>query len=127
MRLTRVADIFSPGWRVFRSCVASQTGTLDESILQHSKSASPLFIHCTGAIPANERRVDAVFVAVSTGGTLAGMGRFFREKSPATRMIGVDAKGSVVFGGQLVNAGSPVSVQRNNQTLLPATLTKSTC
>jgi 2,3-diaminopropionate biosynthesis protein SbnA len=43
-------------------------------------------------------KVDALFIAVSTGGTLAGVGRFFRETSPATSIIGVDAHGSVVFG-----------------------------
>lgn len=43
-------------------------------------------------------KIDAIFVAVSTGGTLAGIGQFFREISPITRIIGVDAKGSVVFG-----------------------------
>jgi cysteine synthase A len=42
--------------------------------------------------------VDAVFAPVSTGGTLAGIGSFFREVSPATQIIGVDAHGSVVFG-----------------------------
>jgi N-(2-amino-2-carboxyethyl)-L-glutamate synthase len=42
--------------------------------------------------------VDAIFVAVSTGGTLAGIGRYFREVSCATQVIGVDAVGSVVFG-----------------------------
>ena len=44
-------------------------------------------------------RVDAVFVPVSTGGTLAGLSRYFREVSPTTSMVGVDACGSVVFGG----------------------------
>ena len=43
--------------------------------------------------------VDAVFVAVSTGGTLAGIGRYFREASPHTRIIAVDARGSVALGG----------------------------
>lgn len=43
--------------------------------------------------------VDAVFVPVSTGGTLAGIGRFFQEVSPQTRVIGVDARGSIAFGG----------------------------
>jgi cysteine synthase A len=43
-------------------------------------------------------QVDAIFVAVSTGGTLAGIGRYFREMSPQTQVIGVDAHGSVVFG-----------------------------
>ncbi len=46
-----------------------------------------------------EQRVDAVFVAVSTGGTLAGIGRYFREASPDTRIIAVDARGSVALGG----------------------------
>lgn len=45
-----------------------------------------------------DEQIDAVFIPVSTGGTLAGVGRFFREVSPATRVIGVDAHGSVVFG-----------------------------
>ncbi|MBV9228235.1 MAG: pyridoxal-phosphate dependent enzyme, partial [Chloroflexi bacterium] len=31
-----------------------------------------------------QKRVDALFLAVSTGGTLAGVGRFFREVSPST-------------------------------------------
>jgi cysteine synthase A len=44
-------------------------------------------------------RVDVVFVAVSTGGTLAGVGRYFRTVSPRTKVVGVDARGSVVFGG----------------------------
>ena len=43
-------------------------------------------------------RLEAIFVPASTGGTLAGIGRYLREVSPATRVIGVDACGSVVFG-----------------------------
>ncbi|MBV9104846.1 MAG: pyridoxal-phosphate dependent enzyme, partial [Verrucomicrobia bacterium] len=43
-------------------------------------------------------RLDAIFVAVSTGGTLAGIGRYLREVSPATKIIAVDACGSVIFG-----------------------------
>jgi 2,3-diaminopropionate biosynthesis protein SbnA len=45
-------------------------------------------------------RVDAVLVAVSTGGTLAGTARFFRRASPATRLVAVDASGSVALGGR---------------------------
>lgn len=40
-------------------------------------------------------QVDAIFAPVSTGGTLAGVGRFLHEVSPSTRIIGVDAYGSV--------------------------------
>jgi len=43
--------------------------------------------------------IDAVFVPVSTGGTLAGLARCFRRESPATRIVAVDARGSVALGG----------------------------
>lgn len=42
--------------------------------------------------------VDAIFVPVSTGGTLAGIGHFFRQMNSRTRIIGVDAYGSIIFG-----------------------------
>lgn len=68
---------------------------------QYSNPANPR-IHYTGTGPEIYRqmngKVDAVFVPVSTGGTLAGIGCFLREVSPSTRVIGVDARGSVVFG-----------------------------
>jgi 2,3-diaminopropionate biosynthesis protein SbnA len=44
-------------------------------------------------------RLDAVFVPVSTGGTLAGIARFLRRESPATRIVAVDAYGSTALGG----------------------------
>ncbi len=69
---------------------------------QYSSPANPL-AHYRSTAPEiladMDAQVDVVFVAVSTGGTLAGVGRYFREKSPSTRIVGVDARGSVVFGG----------------------------
>jgi 2,3-diaminopropionate biosynthesis protein SbnA len=44
--------------------------------------------------------LDAVLVPVSTGGTLAGIARFVRGASPSTRIVAVDARGSVALGGQ---------------------------
>lgn len=44
-------------------------------------------------------RVDAVFVPVSTCGTLDGVSRYFRNASPATRIVAVDAVGSVAITG----------------------------
>jgi N-(2-amino-2-carboxyethyl)-L-glutamate synthase len=44
--------------------------------------------------------LDAVFVPVSTGGTLAGIARFLRRESPSTRIVAVDARGSVALGGR---------------------------
>lgn len=43
--------------------------------------------------------LDAVFVAVSTAGTVAGISRRVRERFPHARVIAVDSAGSVVFGG----------------------------
>ena len=69
---------------------------------QYSNTANP-GAHYSGTAPEifqqMERRVDAIFVAVSTGGTLAGIGRFFREASPGTRIVAVDTRGSVALGG----------------------------
>ncbi len=46
------------------------------------------------------RRVGSLFTSISTGGTLAGVSRFFRETSPETRIVAVDAAGSVALGGE---------------------------
>lgn len=60
----------------------------------HFRSTAPeLTEQTTGAL-------DAVFVAVSTGGTLAGIARYLRKATPGVRIVGVDARGSVAFGGE---------------------------
>jgi len=54
--------------------------------------------------------VDAVVVGVGSGGTLTGLGRFFRRASPKTKMVLADPKGSVlaplIETGQMIEAGS---------------------
>lgn len=57
----------------------------------HREGTGPEILRQTGG------GVDAVFVAVSTGGTIAGVSEYLRAASPATMVIGVDAVGSVVF------------------------------
>jgi 2,3-diaminopropionate biosynthesis protein SbnA len=83
--------------RVQELCQRSNTYVWTD---QYANTANP-HIHYASTGPEIYRqmhgKVDAVFVAVSTGGTLAGIGHFFREVSPATCVIGVDARGSVVF------------------------------
>ncbi|WP_406269477.1 cysteine synthase family protein [Streptomyces sp. NBC_00191] len=44
-------------------------------------------------------RLDYLVVAVSTAGQLRGLSEYFRQHSPGTRVVGVDAVGSGVFGG----------------------------
>jgi len=90
--LTRLARV--------REMLAEDPGLLWTN--QYSNAANPE-AHYSGTAPEifrqMEHRVDAIFVAVSTGGTLAGIGRYFREASPDTRIIAVDARGSVALGG----------------------------
>jgi cystathionine beta-synthase len=54
--------------------------------------------------------IDAVVVGVGSGGTLTGLGRYFRRVSPKTRMILADPEGSVlaplIATGRLGQAGS---------------------
>jgi cystathionine beta-synthase len=54
--------------------------------------------------------VDAVVVGVGSGGTLTGLGRFFREVSPKTKMVLADPVGSIlthyVKTGEMIEAGS---------------------
>jgi cystathionine beta-synthase len=47
--------------------------------------------------------VDAVIVGVGSGGTLTGLGRYFRKVSPKTQMIVADPLGSII--APLVNDG----------------------
>lgn len=48
---------------------------------------------------ALEHRIDDVVTACSTTGTIGGCAAYVREHEMATRVIAVDARGSVLFGG----------------------------
>jgi cystathionine beta-synthase len=57
-----------------------------------------------------EHRVDAVVCGVGSGGTLTGLGRFFRRAQPALKMALADPRGSIlaekVNSGRTIEAGS---------------------
>lgn len=57
----------------------------------HERSTAP-------AVLAAFKKVDYLFVGVGTGGTLLGCVNHLRRRSPSTRVIAVDAAGSVSFG-----------------------------
>lgn len=44
-------------------------------------------------------RIDCLVLSVSTGGQAGGISKYFKEFSPTTRIVVVDAVGSAVFGG----------------------------
>jgi 2,3-diaminopropionate biosynthesis protein SbnA len=62
--------------------------------LAHRLSTGPELLR-----QAAGRRLDAVFVPASTGGTLAGLGAYFKQASPHTRVVAVDQEGSALLGG----------------------------
>src|SRR2546423_1818947 len=39
--------------------------------------------------------VDAIVISVGTGGTISGVGRYFKERSPDVKIVGVDPEGSI--------------------------------
>src|SRR3954452_6107415 len=39
--------------------------------------------------------IDAIVISVGTGGTISGIGRWFHEKKPEIKIIGVDPEGSI--------------------------------
>ena len=39
--------------------------------------------------------VDAIVISVGTGGTITGVGRYFKERKPDVRIVGVDPEGSI--------------------------------
>jgi cystathionine beta-synthase len=55
-------------------------------------------------------RLDAVVCGVGTGGTMAGLGRYFRRVAPHVKMVLADPAGSILAGyvktGQVGQAGS---------------------
>ncbi|MFL6161980.1 MAG: pyridoxal-phosphate dependent enzyme [Jatrophihabitantaceae bacterium] len=67
---------------------------------QYENEANPRAHERTGAeLAAQAPRVQAIFVPVSTGGTLAGIQRYGAQQGLAWRAIGVDVHGSVALGG----------------------------
>ncbi len=46
------------------------------------------------------QKIDYLFVGAGTTGTLSGVSRYFKLKSPDTKIIAVDSVGSVTFGGK---------------------------
>ena len=44
----------------------------------------------------NGAELGAIVVTIGTGGTVSGIGRYFKEKRPSVRIVAVDPKGSVL-------------------------------
>lgn len=66
---------------------------------QYENPANPAvhFGHTGPELLRQRPCLDAVFVATSTGGTLAGIGRYLHAAAPGAQVVGVDVHGSLVF------------------------------
>ncbi|HVU79337.1 MAG TPA: cystathionine beta-synthase [Gaiellaceae bacterium] len=55
----------------------------------HYRTTGPEILAQTGG------ELDAIVISVGTGGTISGVGRFFREHAPDVEIVGVDPEGSI--------------------------------
>jgi cystathionine beta-synthase len=66
-------------------------------------------------------QVDAVVISVGTGGTITGVGRFFKEHGSAAAIVGVDPEGSV-FTADEQHPPGPYLVEGIGKERWPSTL-----
>ncbi|MGZ4333340.1 MAG: cystathionine beta-synthase [Gaiellaceae bacterium] len=55
----------------------------------HYRSTGPEIFEQTGG------ELDSIVISVGTGGTISGVGRYFKEHAPHVKIVGVDPEGSV--------------------------------
>jgi cystathionine beta-synthase len=55
----------------------------------HYLTTGPEILEQTGG------EIDAIIISVGTGGTISGVGKYFKEKAPQVKIVGVDPEGSV--------------------------------
>jgi cystathionine beta-synthase len=87
--------------------IAKETGAF--FVNQFSNPANPL-AHETTTGPEiweqMDHKVDAIVVGVGSGGTMTGIGRYFKKVSPATEMVLADPVGSIL--APLIKTGKTV-------------------
>ena len=69
--------------------------------------------------------VDAMVICMGTGGTISGLGEYFKEKKPAMKIVGVDPVGSIYYDyfrtGRITTAHSYM-VEGFGEDFLPSTM-----
>ena len=98
---------------------------------QYGNESNPA-AHAAGTMreidEALDGRIDYLFVATSTTGTLRGCGDYLRENDRATRLVAVDSVGSALFGGiQRARVDCPASAQASRRRSRPAPTSTTSC
>jgi cystathionine beta-synthase len=85
--------------------------------------------HYRSTAPEIERaggeKLAAVVGTVGTGGTMSGIGRYFKERRPGVRMVAVDPKGSILgpyFGSHELSKATPYLVEGIGEDMIPKTI-----
>jgi cystathionine beta-synthase len=65
--------------------------------------------------------IDAVVISVGTGGTITGVGRYFKERKPEVRIVAVDPEGSI-FTADAEHPEGPYLVEGIGKECWPDTL-----
>jgi cystathionine beta-synthase len=71
---------------------------------QYSNPANPEAHYRTTGLELWEEtggEVDAIVVSVGTGGSISGIGRYFKERKPSVLIVGADPEGSVFTADEL--------------------------
>lgn len=69
--------------------------------------------------------VDAVVATIGTGGTVSGIGRFFKEHKPSVKVVAVDPKGSILAHyarTREVIRATPYKVEGIGEDMIPKTV-----
>ena len=84
----------------------------------HYRSTGPELWRQTGG------NVTHLVIAVGTGGTITGVGRYFKEQNPDVQIVGADPEGSIYSGGPVHPYASRGSARTSGPR--PSTPTSST-
>lgn len=91
-----------------------------KNVEAHYKTTGPEIWEQTGG------QIDYLVVAIGTGGTISGAGKYLKERNPNVKVIGVDPKGSVLREYFYTKKYSPIfktyKVEGIGQDFIPGTL-----